>query len=392
MSSRAKALILAASLILGGLAWKSVSALFSYPRVLPALQTDDKDAAMKTKIQKSPEEWKKTLTPSQYKVMIMCGTEPPFSGEYNDFWEPGTYHCAACGALLFGSKAKYEHGTGWPSFFETAEKDALSYLEDRSLGMVRTEIRCAACGAHLGHVFDDGPPPTGRHYCVNSAALEFRKDAAQETAAGTETATFAAGCFWGVEEKFGRLPGVVETVVGYIGGHTLRPTYKDVCTDTTGHAEAVQVTFDPSQISYAALVRAFFSFHDPTQVNRQGPDVGTQYRSAIFTHSDEQRRQAEAIKAELAASGRFPRPIATEIVPAGPFTRAEEYHQKYNQKHGRTCKYLKGGDRSLALSPKGSKPSRTKSPVFVRLARPSSTLSIRITVFLACKSRLPSSS
>jgi len=337
MTPRTKALILAASFLLGGFAWKSVSALFSYPNALPALARDDKDAAMKPIIQKSPEEWKKTLTPAQYKVMIMCGTEPPFSGEYNDFWESGAYHCAACGALLFRSDSKYEHGTGWPSFFETAAKDALSYREDRSLGMVRTEIRCAACGAHLGHVFDDGPPPTGRHYCVNSAALEFRKAATQETAAGTETATFAAGCFWGVEEKFGRLPGVLETVVGYIGGRTPHPTYKDVCTDTTGHAEAVQVTFDPSKISYAALVKAFFSFHDPTQVNRQGPDVGTQYRSAIFTHSDEQRRQAETIKAELEASGRLKNSIATEIVSAGPFTRAEEYHQKYNQKNGRTC-------------------------------------------------------
>jgi len=337
MNIRTKAAILIVSLLLGGIAWKGVSALLSAD--LPAQDMKKEDPKMKPKIQKSSEEWKKTLTSSQYQVMIMCGTEPPFSGKYNDFWEPGTYVCAACGALLFRSDAKYEHGTGWPSFFESAAKDALVYLEDRSAGTVRTEIRCASCGAHLGHVFDDGPPPTGRHYCVNSAALVFKKSASDQAKAETKTATFSAGCFWGVEEKFGHLPGVVETVVGYTGGHTAHPTYEDVCTDATGHAEAVLVTFDPAKISYADLVRAFFSFHDPTQVNRQGPDVGTQYRSVIFTHSDEQRRQAEAIKAELDRSGRFGKPVATEIVPAGPFTPAEEYHQKYNLKHGRSCSF-----------------------------------------------------
>lgn len=337
MRTRTTLLVAAVSVLLGGIAWKGVSALFSYPGDLPAPQTADKDSAMKPKVQKSPEEWKKSLTPAQYEVMIKCGTEPPFSGTYNDFWEPGTFQCAACGALLFRSDAKYEHGTGWPSFFETAAGDALIHREDRSLGMVRTEILCAACGGHLGHVFDDGPPPTGRHYCVNSAALAFRKSAAEPEAARTETATFAAGCFWGVEEKFGRLPGVVETAVGYTGGRPPRPTYEDVCTGKTGHAEAVQVTFDPSKISYAALVQAFFAFHDPTQVDRQGPDTGSQYRSAIFTHSDAQRREAEAILAELDASGRFRKPIATEIAAAGPFFPAEEYHQKYFRKNGRTC-------------------------------------------------------
>ena len=154
-----------------------------------------------------------------------------------------------------------------------------------------------------------------------------------------QKATFAAGCFWGVEEKFGRLPGVLETEVGYTGGRTNRPTYEDVCSGVTGHAEAVQVTFDPALISYADLVRAFFSFHDPTPKNRQGPDVGTQYRSAIFTRTDEQRKQAEAVKAEIEASGRFRKDVVTEIAPAGPFTRAEEYHQKYNLKNKRSCTF-----------------------------------------------------
>lgn len=150
----------------------------------------------------------------------------------------------------------------------------------------------------------------------------------------TEIATFGAGCFWGVEAAFRRLPGVVDVAAGYSGGHTPNPTYKDVCSHTTGHAEVVQVTFDPQKISYGQLLDAFWQIHNPTQVNRQGPDVGTQYRSAIFVHSPEQQAIAEKSKAALAASGKFQRPIATEITTAGPFYRAEEYHQKYLEKHG----------------------------------------------------------
>jgi peptide-methionine (S)-S-oxide reductase len=150
----------------------------------------------------------------------------------------------------------------------------------------------------------------------------------------TEVATFGAGCFWGVEAAFRRLPGVVDVAAGYSGGHMPNPTYKDVCSHTTGHAEVVQVTFDPQKISYDQLLDLFWQIHNPTQVNRQGPDVGTQYRSAIFVHSPEQQAIAEKSKAALAASGKFQRPIATEITTAGPFYRAEEYHQKYLEKHG----------------------------------------------------------
>lgn len=150
----------------------------------------------------------------------------------------------------------------------------------------------------------------------------------------TEIATFGAGCFWGVEAAFRRLPGVVDVAAGYSGGHMPNPTYKDVCSHTTGHAEVVQVTFDPQKITYDQLLDVFWQIHNPTQVNRQGPDVGTQYRSAIFVHSPEQQAIAEKSKAALAASGKFQRPIATEITTAGPFYRAEEYHQKYLEKHG----------------------------------------------------------
>ena len=149
-----------------------------------------------------------------------------------------------------------------------------------------------------------------------------------------EIATFGAGCFWGVEASFQRVPGLIDTVVGYSGGHRENPTYQDVCTDETGHAEVVQVTFDPAKVSYEQLLNVFWQAHDPTQVNRQGPDFGTQYRTAIFFHSPEQETIAKKSRAALEASGKFRRPIATEITPAGKFYRAEEYHQKYLQKRG----------------------------------------------------------
>ncbi len=345
-----KIAILAVSLILGWAGWTGLNALMGGESRGSTFQDDNGGATMaKKKVEKTKEEWKKTLSPLEYKVMIQCGTEAPFSGKYNDFYEAGTYSCAACGAVLFDSGTKYDHGTGWPSFTAPVEMASVEFLNDDSHGMHRTEVRCSSCGAHLGHIFNDGPAPTGSHYCVNSAALSFSpapagKDA---SAAGTgpaappktgararrETATFAAGCFWGVQYKFDQLPGVVETNVGYTGGHTKNPTYPEVCTDRTGHAEAVRVSYDPSVIGYEELVRKFFSFHDPTQLNRQGPDRGTQYRSAIFYRDEAQKAIAEKVKAELGTSGIFKKRVVTEIVPAAEFTPAEEYHQKYYEKN-----------------------------------------------------------
>jgi len=290
------------------------------------------------KVEKTDAEWKSLLTPEQYRILRRKGTERAFAGIYNDHSKPGLYVCAACGNPLFSSETKYDHGTGWPSFTDVARPGAVSLHEDRSYLMNRTEVRCAACGSHLGHVFDDGPPPTGRHYCINSAALDFKPAGAEEKAARggkTETAMFAAGCFWGVEDKFRRVPGVLSTEVGYTGGRTKNPTYKQVCSDTTGHAEAVRLVFDPERVSYEELVRLFFKLHDPTQLNRQGPDVGSQYRSAVFTLDKTQEETARRVKSELDRSGAFGRAIVTEILPAAEFTPAEEYHQQYFEKRRR---------------------------------------------------------
>lgn len=310
---------------------------------------------MAKKVKKTDVEWREALSPEQYRIMRQGETEKPFSGRYNDFWENGVYACAGCGTPLFRSGSKYDHGTGWPGFTTPVSEKSLVYKDDYSLLVKRVEVRCAACGAHLGHVFDDGPEPTYLHYCINSAALNFipadepgqddpRRPAGREdpVAAGkgppaVEKATFAAGCFWGVEYKLAKIPGVLSTVVGYTGGKTAGPSYEDVCTGTTGHAEAVEAIFDPAKVSYEELVRHFFNLHDPTQVNRQGPDEGTQYRSAIFYHNRNQEETAARVMAKLRASGRFKRPLATELTAATAFYRAEEYHQKYYEKNGVAC-------------------------------------------------------
>jgi peptide methionine sulfoxide reductase msrA/msrB len=344
MRPSVKIAVLALATLLGLAWWKGLNALLGNRDHRPAIAATEGGQDMPAKVKKTDKEWKAVLTPEQYEVMRKCGTERPFTGKFNDFWEKGVYVCAACGTPLFRSEMKYEHGTGWPSFTTPVDEKNLDFRDDYTLLMKRVEVRCAGCGAHLGHVFDDGPEPTFLHYCVNSASLDFKPEAAaaagdraKGASAATETATFAAGCFWGVEHKLGKLPGVGATIVGYTGGRTVAPTYEEVCTDKTGHAEAVQVTFDPKQVSYADLVRHFFSIHDPTQVDRQGPDRGTQYRSAIFYHDEGQRAEARKVMDELAASGRFKKRLATELTPASAFYKAEEYHQKYFEKHGFVC-------------------------------------------------------
>jgi peptide methionine sulfoxide reductase msrA/msrB len=342
MPIRIKIAVLALATILGLAGWKGLNALIERESPRPDIYSRE-GQDMTPKVKKSDKEWKAALTPEQFDVMRKCGTERPFTGKYNDFWGKGVYVCAGCGTPLFRSETKYEHGTGWPSFTTPVDEKNIEYRDDYSLLVKRIEVRCATCGAHLGHVFDDGPEPTFLHFCVNSAAMDFRPEAAAgapaprtETAA-TETATFAAGCFWGVEYKMGKQPGVASTAVGYTGGRTVAPTYEEVCTDRTGHAEAVQVTFDPSKVSYADLVRHFFSIHDPTQVNKQGPDRGSQYRSAIFAHSEAQKETARKIMDELESSGKYKKRLATELVPASAFYKAEDHHQKYFEKHGVVC-------------------------------------------------------
>lgn len=288
------------------------------------------------KIYKTDAEWKKILTPEQYRITRLKGTEKPFSAQcpIPPKGESGIYQCVGCGTDLFRYENKFESGTGWPSFWEPVSGLNIRLVPDNSFGIRRAEVLCARCDAHLGHLFDDGPPPSGKRYCINTVALKLAEAVPKDPVSRTEIATFGAGCFWGVEAAFRELKGVVKTTVGFMGGTLKNPTYKDVCTDKTGHAEVVEVEYDPTQVSYAKLLDVFWSIHDPTTPDRQGPDMGSQYRSVIFYHNLEQEKAARQSKEKLEQSGKYKRPIVTEIVPAGEFYKAEEYHQRYYEKQG----------------------------------------------------------
>ena len=266
----------------------------------------------------------KKLTPEQERIIIHKGTERPFSGKYDDHYEKGIYTCMRCGAELFESSSKFKSDCGWPSFDEQIE-GAVKRQQDAD-GQ-RTEIICNQCGGHLGHVFlGEKLTPKNTRHCVNSVSMDFIPAKKQQQ---TAKAIFASGCFWGTEYYFNKVPGVISTTVGYTGGHLDNPTYKQVCTDKTGHAEAVKVVYDPAIISYEQLAKLFFETHDFTQLNRQGPDIGTQYRSEIFYRDAEQKRLATQLIRML---NQKDYDVKTQITPADKFWPAEQYHQDYYDK------------------------------------------------------------
>jgi len=285
--------------------------------ILPAAgQTEESSKTVK----------KKPLNKKEAYVILHKGTEAPFTGKFNNHYVKGVYACRQCENKLYVSDSKFKSHCGWPSFDDEI-KGAVKRQPDAD-GR-RIEIICAKCDGHLGHVFmGERYTEKNTRHCVNSLSLDFLT--AEKS--GLEEAVFAGGCFWGVEYLFQQIPGVAKTTVGYTGGTTRRPTYKQVCAGRTGHAEALQVVYDPSRVNYETLARRFFEIHDFTQLNRQGPDIGTQYRTAVFYKDEAQKKTTEKLIKLLTDKGHK---VQTELVKADKFWAAETYHQDYYAKTGK---------------------------------------------------------
>jgi len=265
------------------------------------------------------------LSPEEKHILKDKGTEAPFTGEYNEHFEAGIFVCRACDNPLYESNTKFNSGCGWPSFDDEIE-GAIIHYEDLSGGRIRTEICCKKCDGHLGHIFVGEQITTNdTRHCVNSLSIRFK------AYSKLQRATFGAGCFWSVEKLFKATEGVYLSSVGYMGGDTNMPTYKEVCSGTTNHAEVVDLYFNPEKVSYTTLLNLFWENHNPTTLNRQGFDSGTQYRSIVFYHNDQQLKEVE--QSINAQQKNWENEIVTQIIPSLIFYRAEEYHQNYLNKN-----------------------------------------------------------
>ena len=286
-------------------------------------------------------EWKKILSPDLYAVAREADTERAFTGTMWKSETKGTYYCATCGNKLFKSDQKFVSSCGWPSFFEQNNKESITFKDDNSYGMRRIEALCGRCDSHLGHLFDDGPEPTGKRYCMNAISLDFVPDGVASTSGDLETIVIGGGCFWCVEAVYQNLDGVKSVYSGYAGGTVENPSYEEVCTGRTGAAEVVEITYDKTKTNLDEIFKVFFTVHDPTTLNRQGADVGTQYRSAIFYKNENEKKVAQDLIKELNTEV-FSNKIVTTLEPLKKFYKAEEYHQGYyeNNKNKPYCEMV----------------------------------------------------
>ena len=276
------------------------------------------------RVEKTPEEWKALLTDEQFRITRLKGTERAFSSDLCSYFEPGRYACICCGTVLFDADTKFESGTGWPSFTQPIKENAVAYHKDSSFGMVRIEALCNTCDAHLGHVFQDGPMPSGLRYCMNAVSLK-------KVNMSEKKVDFGGGCFWCTEAIFQRLKGVIKVESGYSGGKFVNPGYREVCSGATGHAEVIGITYDPAEISFDDLLRIHLTTHNPTTLNQQGADRGSQYRSIIFYRNEDEKQAAAKIIEEVQKS--YADVIVTQLEMFEHFYKAEDYHQDYYNKN-----------------------------------------------------------
>jgi peptide methionine sulfoxide reductase msrA/msrB len=283
-----------------------------------------KSTVFMEKIEKTEQEWKSILSPEQYYILRQKGTERPYTGALLATKEKGIYKCAGCGNELFSDNMKFDSHCGWTSFDREIAGGKINKVLDTSHGMMRTEIVCARCDGHLGHLFDDGPTQTQQRYCVNSLSLTFEPSEQKP-----EKIVLGGGCFWCTEAIFINLKGIEKVTSGYAGGITENPTYKEVISGKTQHAEVVEVVFNPKLISLEKILEIFFTAHDPTTLNQQGADRGTQYRSAIYYINPQHKSIIDKIITILEHNKVFKNPIVTEVKPLKKFYKAEGYHQNY---------------------------------------------------------------